>query len=148
MTDEQTAYKYRMVQGRKLYDIPDDVCQDLLAKARAALKQCYPKPGEGYAVALLTKKGSIYTGASYGSDTATLTMHSEAVALAHAAQHGETEIIAITGPNCHICKQLIWESSLRSGIEIQVIVQEGTKVKKVPITSLMPHPWPDAQGNK
>lgn len=83
------------------------MCNALLAKAQSALKQCYPKSGEGYAVALLTSQGNIYTGASYGSETATLTMHSEAVALAHAAQHGETEIIAITGPNCHICKQLI-----------------------------------------
>lgn len=131
-----------------LYTIPDNLCIDLLTKAQTALKQCYPISGKGYAVALLTSKGNIYTGASYGSDTATLTMHSEAVALAHAAQHGETEIIAITGPNCHICKQLIWESSLRSGIEVQIIMKENGLLKRVPISDVMPYPWPDAQGNK
>lgn len=140
--------KFKTVHGRKLYDIPDEVCKDLLAKAHSALKQCYPKSGEGYAVALLTSKGTIYMGASYGSETATLTMHSEAVALAHAAQHGETEVIAITGPNCHICKQLIWESSLRSGIEIQIIMKENDRLQRIPISNVMPYPWPDAQGNK
>lgn len=35
-------------------------------------------------------------------------MHWEMVALAHAALHGEQDIIAIVGPSCHICKQLIY----------------------------------------
>jgi len=30
----------------------------------------------------------------------TLTMHAEATALAHAAIHGEREIVDIIGPNC------------------------------------------------
>src|SRR4030042_3928061 len=131
--------KYSTINGRKKYEIPDDLCAEMLKRSGTALKQCYPKSGEGYAVAVLTAKGNIYTGASYQSDTFTLTMHSEAVALAHAAQHDEKEIIAITGPNCHICKQLIWESSLKSGIEIQVIIKENNRLKKVPISELMPY---------
>lgn len=137
-----------MSNKRKLYDIQDDVCSQLLEKGEEALNNCYPKAGEGYAVAVLTSKGNIYTGASYKSETYTLTMHSEAVALAHAAQHGEKEIIAITGPNCHICKQLIWESSLNSGIEIVVVIKENGALKKIPISEMMPYPWPDEQGNK
>jgi cytidine deaminase len=70
-------------------------------------------------------------------------MHSEATALAHAAIHGEKDIVAITGPNCHICKQLLWESALRSGIDIQVITEEGTETKMTPISQLMPQPWPE-----
>ena len=142
------SLKFEIVLGGKLYEIPDAMFLKLLKKAQSSLHQCYPTSGEGYAVAVLTSQGNIYTGASYGSETATLTMHSEAVALAHAAQHGETEIIAITGPNCHICKQLIWENSLRSGIEVQIILKENGHLKRVPISAVMPYPWPDAQGTK
>src|SRR6185295_12669260 len=99
-------------------------CNELLERAEKALVNTYPESGNGYAVALLTKAGNIYEGASYKSDTYTLTMHSEATALANAAIHGEKEVIAITGPNCHICKQLIYESSLNSGIDVLIIIKE------------------------
>jgi len=135
-------------KGRKLYDISDELCEQLLDEGEKALEQCYPKSGEGYAVSVLTSKGKIFTGASYKSETYTLTMHSEAVALAHATQHGEREVVAITGPNCHICKQLIWESSLNSGIEIVIVIKEDGIIKKVPISEMMSYPWPDEQGNK
>ena len=118
-------------------------CQELFAQAAAILSNTFPKKGEGYAAAVLTKKGNIYTGVSYCSDTYTLTMHGEAVALAHANLHGEREILAITGPNCHICKQLIYENSLRSGIDILVIIKEKNQIKQIPISKLMPYPWPE-----
>ena len=70
-------------------------------------------------------------------------MHSEATALAHAAIHGETNIIAIIGWNCHICKQLIWENSLRSNIDVMIIAEEDNHIIKEPISSMMPHPWPE-----
>lgn len=115
----------------------------MFAIADKAMKDTYPTPNEGYAAAVLTKQGNIYPGVSYGSDTQTLTMHGEAVALAHAALHGEKEIVAITGPNCHICKQLIYESSLRSGIDVLVLVKEDDEIKQIPISELMPYPWPE-----
>lgn len=125
--------------------LSDDLCRKLLKEAIKALQSTYPDKNNGYSVAVLTKDNNIYTGASYGSDTETLTMHSEAVALAHAAQHGETAILAITGPNCHICKQLIYESSLRSGLDTLVIIEENGEYKQIPISKLMPYPWPEAQ---
>jgi cytidine deaminase len=70
-------------------------------------------------------------------------MRSEATALANAAIHGEKDVVAITGPNCHICKQLIYESSLNSGIDITVIIYEDSIVKQIPISELMPYPWPE-----
>ena len=115
----------------------------MLRVANENLKNTYPKSGKGYSVAVLTQKGNIYPGASYGSDTYTLTMHSEAVALAHAAQHGERDIVAITGPNCHICKQLIYENALRTGNDVLIIIEENKKIKQVPISELIPYPWPD-----
>jgi cytidine deaminase len=123
-------------------------CEKLFAAGEKAMEYTYPEKRTGFSVALLTKSGNIYTGASYGSDTATLTMHSEASALTHAANHGETDIVAITGPNCHICKQLIWESSLRSKIDTLIVFKEKGKIKQIPISKLMPYPWPDEKGNK
>ena len=118
-------------------------CNELLSRADKALVNTYPEIVKGYAVALLTKAGNIYEGVSYKSATETLTMHSEATALANAAIHGEKDIVAITGPNCHICKQLIYESSLNSGIDVLVIIKEGNEIKQIPISELMPYPWPD-----
>ncbi len=123
--------------------ISQEKCLQMLKAADEALVNTFPKKGEGYAAAVLTKKGNIYAGASYCSDTYTLTMHGEAVALAHANLHGERGIVAITGPNCHICKQLIYENSLRSGIDILVIIKEKDKIKQIPISKLMPYPWPE-----
>lgn len=110
---------------KKYYELTDEECRALLMAGDEAVVNTYPKSGEGYAVALMTKTGTIYSGVSYESDTYTLTMHSEATALAHAAIHGEKDVVAITGPNCHICKQLIYESSLRSGIDVVVVIRGG-----------------------
>lgn len=129
--------------NKKIYELTKEECQKLLKVAEKAMANTFPKSNDGFAVALMTKAGNIYTDVSYGSDTETLTMHSEATALAHAAIHSETEIVAITGPSCHICKQLIYESSLRSGIDTVEIIEEGGKIKQVPISEMMPYPWPE-----
>ncbi len=133
----------KTLEGRKYYELTDKECKKLLRLGNEAMKNTYPQAGKGYAVALMTKAGNIYIGVSYLSDTETLTMHSEATALAHAAIHGEKDIVAITGPNCHICKQLIYESSLRSGIDVVVVIEEDNQIKQIPISKLMPYPWPE-----
>ncbi len=128
---------------KQVEQLTEDKCRELLKAGEQAKKYTYPTPEQGYSVALLTDQGHVYTGASYNSDTYTLTMHSEAVALAMAANHGETKIVAITGPNCHICKQLIYESSLRSGLDTLIIIEEQNLIKQIPISGLMPYPWPE-----
>lgn len=130
----------------RTHEVSEETARQMLERAEAARKNTYPTPGKGYVVSVLTDKGNIYEGVSYISDTMTLTMHCEMTALAHAAIHGEHTVIAITGPNCHMCKQLIWESALRSGIDIQIIMEEGGEIKRVPISSLMQYPWPDKEG--
>ena len=133
--------------GSKVYyELTADECQRLIAAGDEALKNTYPVSGKGFAVALLTKAGNIYTGVSYSSETQTLTMHSEATALAHAAIHGEKDVVAITGPNCHICKQLIYESGLHSGIDVVVVIEEDGQAKQIPISKMMPYPWPESLG--
>jgi len=118
----------------------------MLDRADAAKVNTYPVANKGYAVTVLTAAGNIYEGVSYKSDTMTLTMHCEMTALANAAIHGERDIIAITGPNCHMCKQLIWESALNSGIDIQIVMQDGDEIQKIPISSIMSYPWPTEEG--
>lgn len=135
-------------QGRDKYELTSEECERLFKSDYEVLKNAYPDPSKGFARSVMTKSGNIYSGISYGSDTATLTMHSEATAFAHAAIHGEPGVIAITGSNCHICKQLIWENSLKSGIEIVVVLKEDGKVKQIPITEMMPYPWPEREHDK
>lgn len=132
----------------KPQDLTDEKCKELLERAGSALINTYPESNKGYSVALLTKSGNIYDGVSYKSDTQTLTMHSEATALANAAIHGEKDIVAITGPNCHICKQLIYESSLNSGIDTLIIIEEADGIKQIPISELMPYAWPDKESRE
>lgn len=128
--------------GKTCYELTREGCEKLLEAATKAMGNTYPKSRVGYSAALLTKAGHIYTGVSYVSDTDVLTMHGEAVALAHAATHGEKDIVAMTGPGCHVCKQLVYESSLRSGIDVVWVSKEGNEIKQIPNSTLMPYPWP------
>ena len=109
-----------------------------------------------YASAVLTDKGNIYSASNYVSDTASLTLHAEQAALAHAAAHKDTRIIAIAcvgkeDPKgeqlchpCGICKQLIWENSLKSGLPIKVVMCNlKGKYEVKDIKELVPYPWPE-----
>lgn len=130
----------------------------LVQKAIEALDSFYGKDSNSkyvYASAVLTDKGNIYTASNYSSDTASLTLHAEQAALSHAAAHKDTNIIAIAmvgkeDPNgkeychpCGICKQLIWENSLRTGIDVEVVMTNlnGKFIVKK-ISELVSHPWP------
>ncbi len=129
--------------------------QKLVAEAIEALERAYiPDPkGWRFGSAVLTAKGNIYSSGQYYSDTYSLTLHAEQAAIAHASAHGEHDIIAIASvgtdkPNefchpCGICKQLIWEKSLRFKRDIDVVMA-NTKgnyiVKKT--SKLVPYPWP------
>ncbi len=130
--------------------------QELIQEAMSALKNCYPKDSKSsYAAAVLTDSGAIYYAASYDSDTASLTLHGEQSTLAHAAAHGEGTIHAMavtstevlpqgefTAP-CHMCKQLLWESRLRSGVPLLIILANNHgETKEVYIDEIMPMPWP------
>lgn len=110
-----------------------------------------------YGAAVLTEKGNIYAASNYVSDTASLTMHAEQAVLSHAAAHKDTRIIAIAvvagreDPKgkkfchpCGLCKQLIWENSMKSGIPVKVFMAnlKGKYVVK-DIKELVPFPWPD-----
>ena len=140
-------------------EITDQQKKILTDEAIKALVNVYPsnaQPPYIYATAVLSKSGNIYSSANYGSDTASLTLHAEQAALSHAASHGDAnEVVAVSvasredlperefTPPCHMCKQLIWENSLRSGIEILVIMVNGHReTKEFKISEVMAYPWP------
>jgi cytidine deaminase len=109
-----------------------------------------------FGAAVLTKQGNIYLSGQYYSDTYSLTLHAEQAALAHAAAHGEYEIaaIAVTGNEpigsdqsiypCHMCKQLLWESYLRSEINTEIILLDGNGkiLERLKLLDIINYPWP------
>lgn len=109
-----------------------------------------------FGAAVLTKQGNIYPSGQYYSDTYSLTLHAEQAALAHAAAHGEYEImaIAVTGNEaigfndsiypCHMCKQLLWESYLRSKINTEILLldENGRVLKHLRLLDIINYPWP------
>jgi cytidine deaminase len=130
--------------------------EKLIEEAKKALKNPYPKDAKVvYSASVLTKAGNIYSSAQYFSDTYSLTLHAEQSALAHAAAHGESEIVAaaITSNenlakgefcySCHMCKQLFYESQKRSGITMTLIFfnQHG-ETQEVKLDSMITYPWP------
>jgi cytidine deaminase len=128
--------------------------QSLIQAATEVLKNPYPKDTKTvYAAAVLTSKGNIYASAQYFSDTYSLTLHAEQAALAHAAAHGEGEIVAIATTSnepegewsypCHMCKQLLWESRIRSGVLMQVInFDQNGRIEELNLDEMMQFPWP------
>lgn len=133
----------KKVDGVWRYLLTDLMCKRMFQEAERVVNNTYPKPGK-VVCSVMAKSGTIYPGVNYYSDTYTATMHAEMVSLGHAATHGEKEIVAVTGPNCHLCKQLLWENSIRSGIEIMVVFKtEPEQFKIVPLSEMMTYSWPD-----
>jgi cytidine deaminase len=133
--------------------------EKLVKEAIKALDSFYggdPKSKYIYAAAVLTEKGNIYTASNYVSDTASLTLHAEQAALSHAAVHKDTRIVAIAivgkeDPKgekichpCGLCKQLLWENFLKTGISIKVIMAnlKGEYIVKN-IEEIVNYPWPE-----
>ncbi len=132
--------------------------QELLFKeSMRSLDNSHPTnpPNLKFGSALLTSLGNVYASSTFWSDTLSLALHAEQAALAHASAHNERDIVAIccvstedeSGKKfchpCGICKQLIYESSLASGIDTVVLMsnQKGEFIEKK-ISELSPYPWP------
>lgn len=130
--------------------------RELVRQAAEALKNPHAKAYPNvYAAAALTTGNNIYSAINYFSDTYTLTLHAEPSALAHAANHGESEILSIaitsteplekgqfTNP-CHLCKQILYESQRRSGIRMLVILANTyAETKELFLDEMAAYPWP------
>lgn len=137
-------------------ELTNEIKDKLITEAKKALDNRYPKDTPfAYAAAVFTTDGNIYSASNYGSATASLTLHAEQSALAHAAAHGEGSIIAIAvasteelnegefTPPCHMCKQLLWESHINSKIPMLIILtNQHNETKEVDLEKMMPFPWP------
>lgn len=134
--------------------------QQLINAAFEGMKNAYTKNQEQtdfrVGSAVLTKNGNIYSAGSYFSLTYSLVLHAEQACLAHAAAHGEYEIEAIaTVANdpenelinpCGMCKQLLYESQLRSGVPMTVLfINNKTKQvdKRIQLDDMIVCPWPE-----
>ena len=141
-------------------NITDQQEKDLITAALEGMKSAFTgtnKPEDiRYGAAVLTKKGNIYSSGQYYSDTYSLTLHAEQAALAHAAAHGEYDIVAIAitgnepvGPGdsiypCHMCKQLLWENHLRSkeNTELILLDEKGQVLERLKLLEVINYPWP------
>lgn len=135
---------------------------ELVASARTAIETAvvFGAGKTRCGAAVLTMSGRIYSSGNLFSETHTLTLHAEQGAIAHAAAHGDTGVVAIAiacddvppgeagfARPCGICRQLIYEvSSRQGGQEIQVIMCDGKGEYDIrSITELLPFPWISAQ---
>jgi cytidine deaminase len=130
--------------------------EKLITEAVKALDNRYPKDTPfAYAAAVLTNTGDIYSASNYGSKTASLTLHAEQSALAHAAAHGHGSIVAIAvasteelapgefTPPCHMCKQLLWESHLNSKLPMLIILaNQHHETQEIDLQEMISFPWP------
>lgn len=135
--------------------------QKLILATKEGLKNAYTKnynEDSRVGASVLTNKGNIYSSGNYTSDTGTLTLHGEQAVLAHSASHGEYGIVAIaiagneralsknhnqTIYPCHMCKQLLWESHLQSGINTEILlIKDNIVVERLFIKDIINYPWP------
>lgn len=136
--------------------ITDSQKELLIKEAKAALKNDFAIDNKSnYAAAVLTQKGNIYAAPSYASDTHSLTVHGEHAALIHAAAHGEGKIVAIAVVSnevkkhnefcnpCHLCKQLLYETSRRNSLPLLIVLANNhDEVKEVDLVEMISYPWP------
>lgn len=129
----------------------------LIEAAIQALDRSHPaNPSKlKFGAAVLTRSGEIFASSAFWSDTLSLSVHAEHAALVHAAAHGEREIVGIAAVStedeakerkchpCGICKQLLYESSLLTGIDLEVVMANlKGEYDLRRISELVPFPWP------
>jgi cytidine deaminase len=134
-----------------------DPNRSLLDEAIVALATSHPNQPENlrFGAAVRTRGGQVYSASVFWSASAQLTIHAEHAALCHAAARGEREIVAVACVStedpegkalchpCGLCRQVLYESSMVSGIDIDVVMGSRSGdflVKK--LSELCPYPWP------
>lgn len=137
--------------------------QKLIESAKDSIKNAFTGTNQvddfRIAASVLTSGGNIYGSGQYVSDTYTLTIHAEQAAMMHSASHGEyaIEAIAVVANKtafsanngeliypCHLCKQFVYESYLRSGVNTEFLIlnSEGQIGDRFRILDVMDKPWP------
>ena len=138
-----------------------DIAKRLIGEAVRAIEGSHSSNPKNllFGSAVQTSSGNVFASSAFWSDTLTLVLHAEHAALAHAAAHNDRDVVAIACVStedesgndfchpCGICKQLIYENSLYSGIDVHVFMAnlKGEFMTKR-ISELVQFPWPDRRG--
>jgi cytidine deaminase len=135
----------------------EKMAEALIREAIRAIDGSHPANpwNRRFGCALQTSSGRVFASSAFWSDTLSLTLHAEHAALAHAAAHNDRQVVAIASVStedqsgdaychpCGICKQLIYENSLSSGIDILVLMANFKgKFFARHISELDLFPWP------
>jgi len=135
---------------------------DLIKAAKEGMMHAFTATNQPqdprFGAAVLTSAGNIYSSGQYFSNTLSLTLHAEQGAIAHAAAHGEYGIVALACLGnavaykmsggiifpCHLCKQVLWESYLRSSLNtiIYIVDSQWKITEKFLLVEAMSKPWP------
>jgi cytidine deaminase len=135
------------------------MAKSLIDEAIRAIDRSHPSnpPNLRFGAALKTVSGNVFSSSAFWSSTLTLALHAEHATLAHAAAHNDRSVVAIACVStedpkgdafchpCGICKQLIYENSLSSGIDILVLMAnlKGGFISKR-VSELDLFPWPSS----
>jgi cytidine deaminase len=128
--------------------------EELVAAARAAIKQRYRDDWQEVGAALRTRKGKIYTGVNLDAYLGRMAVCAEAVALGRAVVEigdaGIETIVAVRHPPpgqkdqtiavvspCGACRELIFDYDRKA----RVIVPNGRTAAAVPIAELLPNKY-------
>jgi cytidine deaminase len=127
-----------------------DLCVEeesrLLEAARSVVQNAYaPYSGFRVGAAILTERGTLYTGCNVENGSYGLTICAERTAIASAVtQEGGTQMriraVAVVNerttycPPCGACRQVIYEF----GENAVIVLQEGDNLKRVSIAELLP----------
>ena len=131
--------------------------QQLIMAAINSLENSHPSnpPNLRFGSAVLTRTNNVYASSAFWSDSLALALHAEQAAIAHAAAHGERELVAVACVStedakgesfchpCGLCKQLMYESFRSSKLDLEVIMASLQKkyiVRRISELSL--YPWP------
>ncbi len=127
---------------------------DLIAAAKAAIKQRYRDDWQEVGAALRTRSGKIFTGVNLDAYLGRMAVCAEAVALGravvdvgddgidlivavrHPPPADKDQTIAVVSP-CGACRELIFDYDRKA----RVIVPDGRAVAVVPIAELLPNKY-------
>jgi cytidine deaminase len=128
--------------------------QDLIAAAKAAIKQRYRDDWQEVGAALRTRSGKIFTGVNLDAYLGRMAVCAEAVALGravvdvgddgidlivavrHPPPADKDQTIAVVSP-CGACRELIFDYDRKA----RVIVPDGKAAAVVPIAELLPNKY-------
>lgn len=127
--------------------------KELIRAAKDLIKKLYKQRKHHIAAALRTAKGRIYCAVHIEAHVGRVAVCAEAAVLCKAISEGETKfdtIVAVRHPRhdetnqeiqvvspCGMCRELLSDYSAN----IDVIISEKGKLKKIPLKKLLPHKY-------